>query len=142
MLIGGYGQAGRTPGFGPAQLADFGSFDAPDRPPLPPADGERTRANRLDVLAGVLPFERCNELATLREDGNRDRRFTGVQARKAVQGAKRLGLARDTTGARSASAPAALRLDPQNLRPTENTRGCGRPGNAETLGAARTSPPR
>src|SRR3954454_13901442 len=100
-------------------------------------------ANQLvDALAGVLPLERCHELATLREDGNRDQRFRGVQARKAVQGAKRLWLARDTTGAPSASVSAALRFDPQNHCPTENTRGSGRPGNAGTLGAARTSPPR
>src|SRR3954454_19469349 len=63
-------------------------------------------ANQLvDALAGVLPLERCHELATLREDGNRDQRFTGVQARKAVQGAKRLWLARDTTALRQPACP-------------------------------------
>src|SRR3954469_8659608 len=75
-------------------------------PPLPTANA---CANQLvDALAGVLPLERCHELATLREDGNRDQRFTGVEPRKAVQGAKRLWLARDTTGAPSASVSAAL----------------------------------
>src|SRR4051794_21609129 len=86
------------------------------------ADGELTRANQRDTLAGVVPLERRDQLATLLEGRNGDRRFISGQARQAVQGARRLGLARGTTGARPASAPAALRRSPQSGRPTENTR--------------------
>ena len=42
--------------------------DAPDRPPPSLADGELTRANPLNGLAGVLPLERPDQWAALFTD--------------------------------------------------------------------------
>jgi hypothetical protein len=42
--------------------------DAPDRPPPSLAEGDLTRANSLNGLAGVLPLERRDQLATLLTD--------------------------------------------------------------------------
>jgi hypothetical protein len=56
------------PGFlGPARTADRARLRP--RTALPsPADGERTRVNQLDALAGVLPLERRDQLMALLTD--------------------------------------------------------------------------
>src|SRR3954462_2364108 len=73
MLIDGDRQAGRTPVFWPAQLA-VGPRRMP-RIALPcPADGDRTRANQREALAGALPLEHRDQLAALPTDqGSRHR---------------------------------------------------------------------
>src|SRR4051812_34462953 len=73
MIIGSYSQAGRTPVFGPARTA-VGPRRMP-RTALPsPANGDRTRANQREAIAGVLSLERRDQLAALLTDqGSRHR---------------------------------------------------------------------